>query len=222
MPRPMPEFSDRELALHCARLVDQKGGEAVRVLQLPVGAQEFSFAVLVTANSDRLTNALVEEVWHFCKRHQVPRMPVEGETGWMLIDCYDVIVHALSPEKREYYDLDTLWPLAREVQWAKEIKTLADPDKPAAAPAKRAAKAKVAEEPEEEVEAEEEAPAAKPHRRKAAQRKRAVTPSDAAAAATAVIPEAASAVTAKRRRIPAEPKPHGAKPRSAKPRSPKR
>ena len=77
----MPGFPARELAVHCARVVDQKGGEAVVVLQLPASAHSFDYAVLVSASSDRLTNALVEEVWHFCKRHGVQRMPVEGESG---------------------------------------------------------------------------------------------------------------------------------------------
>jgi ribosome-associated protein len=148
-------FSARELALLCARVVDQKGGEDVLVLQLPATAHSFDYAVLVTAGSDRLTNALVEECWHFCKRHQVPRMPVEGESGWMLIDCYDVVVHALSQEKREFYQLDTLWPLAKKVDWAKEVKALPDPDKAPApvveeaapAPKKRAVRGKKSSEP---------------------------------------------------------------------------
>ena len=125
----MPGFTARELALHCARVVDQKGGVEIVVLQQPTTAHSFDFAVLVSASSDRLTNALVEEVWHFCKRHGVQRMPVEGDTGWMLIDCFDVVVHALSEEKRAFYQLDTLWPLAKKVPWEKELKTLPDPDK---------------------------------------------------------------------------------------------
>lgn len=145
----MPGFPARELAVHCARVVDQKGGEEVVVLQLPASAHSFDYAVLVSASSDRLTNALVEEVWHFCKRHGVQRMPVEGESGWMLIDCFDVVVHALSVEKREFYQLDTLWPLAKKVQWEKEAKALPDPDKQKVAAV------------EDDVEADEPKPAAK-------------------------------------------------------------
>ena len=174
-------FPSRELAIHCARLVDQKGGNEVKVLQLPATAHSFDFAVLVTAQSDRLTNALVEEIWHFCKRHGVPRMPVEGESGWMLIDCYDVVVHALNEEKRAYYQLDTLWPLAREVDWAKEAKKLGDPDRPEETPAvKKPSRAKAAA-----VEAEEdaEAPAEKPVKAKRAKAK-------AAAEAPAAKPKA--------------------------------
>lgn len=198
---PVSKFSSRELAVHCARLVDEKGGEGVRVLQMPAAGTEFAFAVLVTANSDRLTNALVEEIWHFCKRHGVDRMPVEGESGWMLIDCYEVIVHALSAEKREYYDLDTLWPMAREVPWAKEAKTLGDPDKPVK-PVKAIKSTKASAEADEADKADEadEEIIEKPKRRKVALHKKAISASDAAQAATAVIPEAKSAVKPKRRK----------------------
>ena len=31
------------------------------------------------------------------------------ESGWIVSDCVDVIVHLFSPEARAYYDLDGLW-----------------------------------------------------------------------------------------------------------------
>ncbi len=144
----MSSFSARELALHLARLLDGKGQD-IMVLQQPIGAQSFDFVVLATASSERLAYHLVEEAWHFCKRHDIARHPIEGETGWMLIDCYDVVVHALSPEAREKYQLEDLWKLARKVDWQKEITTLADPDKPVVAPVKKSTRAKKVAEVEE-------------------------------------------------------------------------
>jgi ribosome-associated protein len=161
-------FTARQLALHAARLASAKGGEGLRVLHLPESsATVFDYAVLVTGRSDRQATTIVEEIFHFCKRHQVPRMPVEGEGGWMLIDCYDVVVHALSAEMRERYDLDRLWPTAREVDWERELKELDDPDRPAAPARKPAARrsARAKAKPEAEPEAK---PA--PKRRRAAAR----------------------------------------------------
>ena len=165
----MPSFSARDLALHLARLLDGKGQDLM-VLQQPVGAQSFDFVVLATASSERLAYHLVEEAWHFCKRHNVARHPIEGESGWMLIDCYEVVVHALSPEAREKYQLEDLWKLARKIDWQKELKALADPDKPEAAPKKSRTK-KVAE-PEVEVEAV--VPEVAPKKKPAARKKKAV------------------------------------------------
>ena len=125
----MTAFTSRELALHAARLALDKGGEDLRVLELPAGHAVFDYCVLVTGRSDRQVHAMVEEIYHFCKRHAVQRMPVEGESGWMLIDCMDVVVHAFSAEKRDLYALESLWPRARDVRYERELKQLRDPDR---------------------------------------------------------------------------------------------
>ncbi len=47
------------------------------------------------------------------------RMPrgVEGQPGdgWVLVDFGDVVIHLFSPEKRDYYDLESLWHAGRVV-----------------------------------------------------------------------------------------------------------
>jgi len=196
-------FTPRQLALHAARLASDKGGDAIRILQLPAASgQPFDFAVLATARSDRQTNAIVEEIYHFCKRHGVARMPVEGESGWMLIDCYDVVVHALTEEVRQHYELDTLWPLARDLhQWEKEAKELGDPDKPVSKP-KRTSTKKVAAATEPAVDEDVEKPAPKRKPKKLAEVK-------------------AEAVAAPKKRAKATAKPAASEPESAAPRSAK-
>lgn len=39
----------------------------------------------------------------------------DAETGWILLDFSDVIVHILGPKEREYYDLERLWSGAKTV-----------------------------------------------------------------------------------------------------------
>lgn len=33
----------------------------------------------------------------------------EPESGWMLLDFGDIIVHIMTPKSRQYYDLDSFW-----------------------------------------------------------------------------------------------------------------
>jgi ribosome-associated protein len=113
-------LSSRETALHIARLVDEKGGNDLSLLQLPDGDALFDYALIVTGRSDRQVHAIVSEVLHFCKKHGIAHFPLEGESGWQLIDCYDVVVHALSAELRDFYRLENLWPGARAVAYADE------------------------------------------------------------------------------------------------------
>jgi ribosome-associated protein len=125
----MTSFTTKELALHAVRLASDKGGEDIRLLQMPKGNGVCDFCVVVSGRSDRQVHAIVDEIYRFCKRHKVPHHPVEGESGWMLIDCIDVIVHAFDEDKRALYDIDHVWTLARQVAYEKDLKSLIDPDK---------------------------------------------------------------------------------------------
>jgi ribosome-associated protein len=120
----MIRFTPRELALHAARICLEKGGSDVRVMALPPGAALFDYVVIATARSDRQTGAMVGEVHRFCKRWKAGHRPVEGEAGWMLVDCLDAVVHVLSQEMRDRYALDALWKAARDVDVDAEIKKL--------------------------------------------------------------------------------------------------
>ena len=155
----MAPFSARDLALHCARLCQDKGGSELRVLSMPQGGGAVcDYVVIVSARSDRQTRAIVDEVYHFCKRHKVHYLPVEGDTGWMLIDCFEVVVHALGTEQREHYALDTLWKNAREVDFEAELKGLADPDQGRVTKASLRAEAEVVD-VEDDAESDAEAKA---------------------------------------------------------------
>jgi ribosome-associated protein len=138
----MPTFPTRALALYAAKCCSDKGAEDIRVIELPDGTAIYDYIVLATANSDRQTHACVDEVYHFCKKHDVPRHPVEGSAGWMLIDCLDVVVHVLIREERERYELDQLWGHGTDIDAEAEVKLLPDPDAPAPAPEPAAKPAK--------------------------------------------------------------------------------
>jgi ribosome-associated protein len=115
----MAALASRDLALHLAKLVDGKGGIDLVVLELPAGHAVFDYALIVTGRSDRQVHGIVNEVLQFCKQHDIAHYPLEGESGWQLIDCYDVVVHALSGELRDFYRLENLWPKAKAIDHEK-------------------------------------------------------------------------------------------------------
>lgn len=57
------------------------------------------------------------------------------ESGWVVMDAFDVMVHIFTPEKRDRYRLENLWRDGREIP----VKDLLADKK---APVKRAARAK--------------------------------------------------------------------------------
>ncbi len=38
-------------------------------------------------------------------------------SGWVLIDCDDIVIHLFSEEKRNYYRLEQLWQEAKKLQF---------------------------------------------------------------------------------------------------------
>ena len=79
--------------------------------------QVCSFAdyfVVCTAESERQMRAIHEEVEQVLKKEGVVPAHREGtpDSGWLLLDYGDVIVHIFALFEREYYQLDKLWSQA--------------------------------------------------------------------------------------------------------------
>ena len=54
-----------------------------------------------------LSNGLVRQVkTHF---HKTAQPQGQGDSGWIVLDYGDVVVHLFSPEHRNYYRLEDLW-----------------------------------------------------------------------------------------------------------------
>jgi ribosome-associated protein len=70
------------------------------------------YFVVCSGNSERQLKAIVESVTEEIKKsHKIYALHVEGDstTGWVLIDYGYVIVHVFTPERRAFYDLESLW-----------------------------------------------------------------------------------------------------------------
>ena len=86
------------------------------------------FFVLVSASNERQLRTVIDEVER--KTREQGRKPRRREgtsdTGWMLLDYGEIIVHAFTEEQRAFYALERLWADAPVVPFI-------DPAQPAAA-----------------------------------------------------------------------------------------
>ena len=76
--------------------------------------------MIVSASNDRQLATIADEVQR--KTAEMGRKPRRREgtkdTGWMLLDYGDVVVHAFTQEQRDYYGLERLWSDAPLVEFA--------------------------------------------------------------------------------------------------------
>jgi len=90
-------------------------GRADLLLDLRGACDYADFSVIMTASSTRQLRTLVEDVEQGMKLGGAPLHHVEGgrDSGGVLMDYGDVIVHLLGPDERDFYALETVWPAAR-------------------------------------------------------------------------------------------------------------
>jgi ribosome-associated protein len=92
-------------------ILDKKGGDIV-LLDIRDDALFTDFFLICNGESNRQLKALAEGIAEDAKKKaEKLAWGIEGEaeSGWILIDYGDLIVHLFSPETRAYYNLEELW-----------------------------------------------------------------------------------------------------------------
>lgn len=105
--------SDKILALAVEALEDIKG-EQITVLDVKQHTDMMEFMVICTGTSKRHVNALGQNVTSHLKQHGLQALGTEGKGGsddWVLVDLNDVVVHVMTDEARDFYDLEKLWDI---------------------------------------------------------------------------------------------------------------
>ena len=84
--------------------------ESIDVLDVGKKTSIADFFVICTGTSDVHVNAIVGRVEEKMLERGVK--PLRQETqgaGWLLLDYGDIVFHVMREEKRQFYDLETLW-----------------------------------------------------------------------------------------------------------------
>jgi ribosome-associated protein len=104
--------------LTAVRAAEEKKALDIKVLDL-TGVSSFTdYFVICTGSSAKQNQAISDEVaTRMKKRGELP-LSVEGygQADWVLTDYGDLVVHALTPKARGYYDLERLWREGKPVE----------------------------------------------------------------------------------------------------------
>lgn len=97
--------------------LDDKRAKDIAVLDLTGVSDSLDWFVIATGESQLQLQALEGAVLERLKAAGRRPRGVEGPSQrWLLIDYGDLVVHLLSPEAREFYDLEGLWADAERPQ----------------------------------------------------------------------------------------------------------
>lgn len=106
-----------ELAKKIMKVLDDNKGADIRCYDVRGKSPITDFNILVDGLSAPHLRALVSDVRAEMSKEGVPsyRHTGEPDSGWVVLDYVDVIVHAFTHEAREYYDLDSIWKDAQRI-----------------------------------------------------------------------------------------------------------
>ncbi len=104
-------INSEELALKAAAILDEKQAGDILVLDVRGKSSVTDCHVLATGTSGPHLRSLVSEVQKEMKALGVPGYRVSGspDSGWVVLDFVDAVIHVFSSEARAYYDLEGLW-----------------------------------------------------------------------------------------------------------------
>ncbi len=110
-----------ELVKLCCRALDDKKAGDLRVLDVSDQSSITDYLIIATATSDPHLRALRVELEKVidATRTRIVGIETSLESGWTVVDVFDLMVHLFSADRRAYFGLENLWKDAVDVSVAK-------------------------------------------------------------------------------------------------------
>lgn len=91
--------------------LEEKKGENIVLLDLQEISSFTDYFILCNGSSERMLHALTDVVDNTARVDFKLKGRIEGipESGWVIVDLGDIIVHLLSEEMRNFYKIEELW-----------------------------------------------------------------------------------------------------------------
>ena len=112
----------RAFAIEAARLLADRHCEDVRLLNVHGLSQVCDYVLIGTGTSDRQMQSLADELADFGQVHSQALFSTDADKAstWIVVDFVDLVTHLFEPERRTYYDLESLWSDAEDVAWKRD------------------------------------------------------------------------------------------------------
>lgn len=117
----MTSSSKELLELIVQAIADKKGR---RILAIDIGdiSSAADYVVVAEGSVDRHLKAIADNITEQLGENAEPPLYVEGgeASGWLVLDCFDVVVHLFLPDQRDKYRIENLWKKGVVVELASE------------------------------------------------------------------------------------------------------
>ena len=110
----------QENALEIAKILEEGKAENIAVIDVSEINSWTNFFVIATIHSSAHTQGLLKQVKDYVREneleiHQTHNKVSSGE-DWNLIDIGSIIVHLMSEDARNFYELEKLWHSGKKIR----------------------------------------------------------------------------------------------------------
>jgi len=100
-----------KLSKLCSNSLNESKAENILFLNVKNISSFTDEIIIATANSNRHATSVSEKLVSHLKKNNINIIGIEGEedSGWMLVDCGDVVINIMKQDQRDFYDLEGLW-----------------------------------------------------------------------------------------------------------------
>ncbi len=97
--------------------LDEKKAEDISILDIAELSTIADYFIIATGQNANHLNALVEAVDELYEKNgwEIRQTEGKGKSGWVLIDCRDIVIHLFDASNRTFYDLARIWKDAKHV-----------------------------------------------------------------------------------------------------------
>ncbi len=111
------QLEPAQLAKAAVDIASDKKASDILLLDISDISTIADYFVICTGNNARQIQAIGDALNDDLKKQGARLLYREGgpDTGWVLLDYGDIIIHVFAPKEREYYRLERLWSEAKTV-----------------------------------------------------------------------------------------------------------
>jgi ribosome-associated protein len=115
----------RQTAIAMARMLADTRCHQVVVLDVAGVSPVTDFFVIATGSSARQMRTAVDAAEEIAEQAGYRKLSRNGDesANWIVMDCFDIIVHCFTQDARSYYDVDAMWGDAVKVEWERAEKS---------------------------------------------------------------------------------------------------
>jgi ribosome-associated protein len=104
--------NNKDIAVKIGKLLTEHKCENTIVLSIGDICSWTDYFVITTVRSHAHLRGLLKYLDEFFHTHDIVQINHRKnikETGWILLDCGNYIIHLMEKEQREFYELERLW-----------------------------------------------------------------------------------------------------------------